>query len=137
MSSITASCANFQFVLDAALESYTKQTGIDLTKHPSADKLQYCHSPEDIVELLLERETAFKDYRNKYGKLIDCLRPAAQIVHVFSGALGEATGVSKAREKFSLSNHDYRCYSNRQKRYLSVLMFSSQFVSPFSSPLLI
>ena len=94
MSSITASCANFQFILDAALESYTKQTGIDLTKHPSADKLQYCHSPEDIEELLLERETAFKDYRNKYGKLIDCVRPAAQIVHAFSGAFGEATGVS-------------------------------------------
>ena len=102
MSSITASYANFQFILDAALESYTKQTGIDLTKHPSADKLQYCHSPEDIVELLLERETAFKDYRNKYGKLIDCVRPAAQIVHAFSGAFGEAAGVSPRRARILL-----------------------------------
>lgn len=88
--SSTASSANFQSILDAALDSYTKQTGIDLIKHPSAHKLQNCHSTEDIVQLLLERETAFKEYRDKYRKLIDCLRPVVQVVHAFSGTFAKA-----------------------------------------------
>ena len=97
MSFITTSSSNFEFILDAALDSYTKQTGIDLTKHSSADKLQNIHSPEDVIQLLLERETAFKDYRDKYHKLIDSLRPFVQVVHAFSGSVGEAAGLVSSR----------------------------------------
>ncbi|KAI9511647.1 hypothetical protein F5148DRAFT_262868 [Russula earlei] len=89
MASTTAS-ATFQSILNAAFDGYANQTGIDLTKHPTADKLQHCHSPEDILHLLLERETAFKDYRDKHRKLIDTLRPIIQVIHAFSGILGEA-----------------------------------------------
>ena len=91
MSSITVSDTGFQSILNAALERYSKLTGIDLIGHPSAEKVQNCRFPEDIVELLLERETAFKDYRNKYRKLIDCLRPVVQVIHAISGVCGEAT----------------------------------------------
>jgi hypothetical protein len=94
MSSTTTSTAKFQSILDAALESYVKQTGIELTKHPSADNLQNCHSPEDVIQLLLERETAFKNYRDKYRKLIDCFRPIVQVVHAFSGIVGDSDLVS-------------------------------------------
>ena len=93
MSSTTTSSTNFQSILDAALLSYATQTGIDITKHPSADKLQHCHSPEDVIRVLLERETAFKNYRDKHCKLIDCLRPVVQIVHKFSNFLGEVAGL--------------------------------------------
>jgi hypothetical protein len=92
MSLLTAPSANFQSVFDAALDSYATQTGVDLTKHPSADKLQNCHFPEDIIQVLLERETAFKDHRDKYRNFIDHLRPVVQLIHAFSGALGEAAG---------------------------------------------
>ena len=87
MSPPTASSANFQSILNAALDSYVNQTGVDLTKHPSAEKLQNCHSPDDVIHLLLERETAFIDYRDKYR---DRLRPIVQFVHACSGVLGEA-----------------------------------------------
>jgi fungal STAND N-terminal Goodbye domain len=90
MSSISASSTSFQSILDAALEGYAQQTGIDLTCHPSAEKVQNCHSPEEFVQLLREREAAFKNYRDKYRKLIDCLRPVVQFVHAFSGVFGEA-----------------------------------------------
>lgn len=89
----TTSCPSFQSVFDAALEGYTKQTGIELAKHPTAYKIQNCHSPEDVIQLLLERESAFKDYRDKYRKLIDCIRPVVQVVHAFSGVLGETSGI--------------------------------------------
>jgi len=93
MSSMTLSSSNLQSILDAALDSYAKQTGIDLRKHPSADKLQSCATSEDVLQLLQDREIAFKDYRNKHRKLIDCLRPVVQVVQAFSGVLGEVAGL--------------------------------------------
>ena len=92
-SSMITSPPNFQSILDVALDNYHKQTGIDLTKHPSAEQLENCHSPDDIVKLFLEREAAFKGYRGKYHKLIDCLRPVVKVVHAFAGILGEAAGL--------------------------------------------
>jgi hypothetical protein len=95
---MTMSSPNFQSILDAALDSYYKQTGIDLTKHPSKEQLENCHSADDIVELFLEREAEFKGYRDKYHTLIDCLRPVVKVVHAFAGILGEAAGmVSNSR----------------------------------------
>ena len=97
MSLLTTSSASFQSILDAALDSYARQTEIDLIKHPSADKLQSCRSPEDIIQLLSERETAFKDYRDKYRKLIDRLCPVVKVVLSLSGVLGEAAGLVSSR----------------------------------------
>jgi fungal STAND N-terminal Goodbye domain len=94
MSSTHISSANFQSILNAALDSYARRTGIDLMKHPSIDKLQSCHGLEDVLELLQDREAAFEDYRNKHRKLINCLRPVVQVIHAFSGVLGEVGGVS-------------------------------------------
>jgi len=130
------SSTKFQAILDASLDNYAKKTGIDLSKHPSADKLQNCQSPEDIVQVLLERETAFNDHRDKYRKLIDCLRPVVQIIHGCSGVIGEAAGLVSSRHRIShhiiYSSLSLRCHSNRQKRYSSRSMFSSPYVSHFS-----
>ncbi|KAI9457890.1 hypothetical protein F5148DRAFT_339228 [Russula earlei] len=93
MASTAASSATFQSILDAAFDSYANQTGIDLTKHPTADELQRCNSLGDILRLLLEKEAAFKDHRDKYRKLIDSLRPVVQVIHALSGILGEAAGL--------------------------------------------
>ena len=135
MSSTTTSLSNFSSILDAALESYAKQTGIDLTNHPFADKLQNCRSPDDILQILSERESAFKDYRDKYRNLIDHVRPIVQVVHVFSDVLGEVAGLVSSGIASSTSNRMFtpkRCRYNRQRQYLSELMFSSQYISPFS-----
>ena len=92
------SSANFQPILDAALDSYAKQTGTDLRKHPLVDKLQSCATSEDVLGLLQDREIAFKDYRDKHRKLINCLRPVVQIVQAFSGVLGEVAGLVSPRD---------------------------------------
>ena len=105
MSSATASSANFQSILNAALDSYVKQTGIDLTRHPSADKLQNCRSPDDVLRILLERESAFKDYRDKYRNLIDRVRPIVQVLHAVSAAFSEVAGLVSPRVAFSISDH--------------------------------
>ena len=97
MSSTVPPSARPQSIFDAALESYAKQTGIDLINHPSAEKLQNCHSPDDFLQILSERESAFKDYRDKYRNLIDHLRPIVKVVHAFSALLGEVAGLVSSR----------------------------------------
>ena len=129
------SSTKFQAILDASLDNYAKLTGIVLSKHPSTDKLQNCQSPEDIVQVLLERETTFNDHRDKYRKLIDCLRPVVQIIHGFSDVIGKAAGLVSSRHRISQIIYlslPFRCHSNRQKRYSSRSMFSSPYVSHFS-----
>ena len=98
------SSPNFQPIFDAALDSYAKQTGIDLTKHPSANKLQNCRSPDDVLQILSERESAFKDYRDQHCNLIDGVRPVVEVVHALSGVLGEIAGLVSSAIVFVTSS---------------------------------
>jgi len=93
MSPMATSSSSFQPILDAALVNYRKQTKVDLTKHPSAEKLQNSSSLDDILQLVLERESSFNLYRDKHRKLIDSLRSIVQAVHAFSTISGEAAGL--------------------------------------------
>ena len=101
MSSIATSSLSFQPILDAALVNYRNQTKVDLTKHPSAEKLQNSSSFDDILQLLLERESAFNVYRDKHRKLIDFLRPIVQAVHAFSTICGEAADLVRDQHDIS------------------------------------
>ncbi|KAF8256822.1 hypothetical protein EI94DRAFT_1710150 [Lactarius quietus] len=86
------SSPTFQLILDA-LDNYTEETGINLKENPFADKVKGCDSPGAILRLLEENVKAFKKYRDKNRKFIDCLSPVVQFVHTFSGILGEAAGL--------------------------------------------
>jgi hypothetical protein len=83
------SSSSFQLIVEA-LADYAELTGIDLTKNPFAEKIQLSNSPEAILELLQEREKAFKEYRDVDRRLISCLSPAVEVLHALSGILGEA-----------------------------------------------
>ena len=87
----TSSNSNIQLITDALVD-YTTITGIDLSNNPFAAAIERANSPEDILELLQEREKAFKDYREGNRRLISCLTPAVNVIQAFSGILGE--GVS-------------------------------------------
>ena len=94
---------NVKLVIDA-LADYAKETGKDLSTNPFADKFQQSNSPEDILQLLEEREKAFKDYREGNRRLINCLNPAVKVLHAFSGILGQAVSlVSHSCHLVSLS----------------------------------
>ena len=83
------SSSNFQLIVKALVD-YAELTGIDLTENPFAEKIQLLNSPEAILELLQEREKAFKEYRSVNRRLIGCLSPAVEVLHALSGILGEA-----------------------------------------------
>ena len=82
---------NVQLIIDA-LADYTKETGIDLSKNPFAAEFERSNSPEAILQLLQEREKAFKQYRNDNRGLINSLNPAVKILHKFSGILVQTVG---------------------------------------------
>ena len=89
---VTPSPSTVQSIIDA-LADYTKVTGIDLSKNPFAAAIEHSNSPEAILELLQEREKAFKEYRDGNRRLISCLRPAVKVIQAFSGILGEAVSL--------------------------------------------
>jgi hypothetical protein len=87
----TTSTDNVKLIIDV-LADYAKETGIDLSKNPFAAKLELSRSPDAILQILEEREKAFKDYRDGKRRLINCLSPAVKVLHRFSGILSEAVG---------------------------------------------
>ena len=130
----TVSHSNVQLIIDALAE-YSSQTGIDLSQNPFSEKFQQSNTPDAILELLQEREKAFKEYRNGNRRLINCLNPTVRILHVFSGLLGEATSLVSHSclipfrvSALMLQYNSFRSPSHLQRPSLSALMFSSPYV---------
>ena len=137
MSLPETSSANFQYIFDAALSDYAKQTKIDLATHPSAQSLQNCNSADAVFDLLQDRAKQFQDYRDGNRKLIDCLKPVVQVLHSVSGILGEvAAVVSGCGSSCLIRSHTYtsvsRFHSNLQRQFSLASMSSSRCV--FSLP---
>jgi hypothetical protein len=99
-----SSSSNFQLIV-VALGDYARQTGIDLTKNPFAEKIQDSKSPEAILELLKETEKKFKSHLDVHRKLINCLTPAVKVLHAFSGILSQ--GVSLVSRKRHIPSCQY------------------------------
>ena len=95
--------SNFQIIINA-FDEYAKQVGLDLTKIPHADALRACDSPNAVFELLQVKAHAFKDYRDGDRKLVSWLKPVVEVVHGFSGVLGQAISlVSQIRPTLPVS----------------------------------
>ena len=136
--SSSSTISNFQFICDAALSDYTKQTSIDLVTHPFAQTLQNCHSADAVFDLLQDRAKQFQAYRDGNRKLIDCLKPVVQVLHTVSGILSEAaTSVSTAILLVLFGTQSYasdsRFHFNRQRQSSLVSMSSSLYDSPWPS----
>jgi hypothetical protein len=87
-----SSSSNLKWFTDA-LDDYARITGIDLTTNPFAGPLEQSDSLEAILQLLQEREAAFKTFRKKNRRLINYVTPCAEVLHAISGTLGEALNV--------------------------------------------
>ena len=85
----TSPTSNYQLIINA-LADYAQLTGIDLSKCPFADALEQSTSPQAILQLLQEREDAFKEYRDGNRRLIGSLGPVVNVLQAFSGILGDA-----------------------------------------------
>ena len=61
--------ARFQELFESALRAYEKKTGITLSRHPLAMKLQTCDSVEGITALLQDQAKGFKKSDKKSSNL--------------------------------------------------------------------
>ena len=95
--SSTTDPSNFRLILNALAE-YAKQSGIDLTKNPFAEKIERCDTVEAISQLLQDRAKTFKEYRDGNRMLINRLSPVVQLLHTFSEIIGDALGLVSPSE---------------------------------------
>jgi fungal STAND N-terminal Goodbye domain len=96
----TSSTSNIQSIIDDALSEYARVTGIDLSNNPFATTLEQSNSPDAILQLLLGRENAFREYRDGDRRLTSCLTPAVKVLQAFSGIMGQAAGMVSHTCKF-------------------------------------
>ena len=82
-------CVLFQ----TALEDYEKQTGIELAKHPLAERLQYYNSVESVTDILREQAQDFKESREK-DKILKPLKKILTILHRLPSVANFAQHVS-------------------------------------------
>ena len=101
----TMPSTSFQPILNPALVDYSKQVGIDLATHPLADNLRSCSSPDDVLRLLEDKASEFKDFRDGNRKLINWLSPVVHVVHTLSTALGTCTTLVSRNIKYPRSFH--------------------------------
>ncbi|KAI9438147.1 hypothetical protein H4582DRAFT_2129177 [Lactarius indigo] len=73
--STAVASSHFQYILNAALKSYEKQTKKDLTAHPLASQLQSCDSLIAILAVLQEMVREFNQVRSHDKRLTKWLSP--------------------------------------------------------------
>ena len=90
ISSQSTSCSKFDAIFNAALRSYKKKTGNDITSHPLATELQSCDSSEAVLAILRRQLSTLDQSQNSDEEFANCLIPIVNALYTLSDALGEA-----------------------------------------------
>ena len=77
--------SHLRMLFQTALDDYKKQTGIELAKHPLAERLQDCDSVESVTDILREQAKDFDKFREK-DKLLKPLKKVLTVLHLISSA---------------------------------------------------
>jgi hypothetical protein len=72
--------SHLRVLFEAALEDYKQQTGIELTEHPLAERLQDCNSVESVTAILRDQTQDFKEFREK-DKVLKPLKKVLTVLH--------------------------------------------------------
>ena len=70
-------------LFQTALEDYEKQTGIELSKHPLAERLQDCDSVGSVTDVLRKQARDFDKFREK-DKVLKPLEKMLTVLHIIS-----------------------------------------------------
>ena len=77
--------SHIRALFEAALHDYQRQTGVELAKHPLAEKLQNCESVESVTIVLREQTQAFGEFRGN-DKVLKSLEVVLSGLHKLSAA---------------------------------------------------
>jgi hypothetical protein len=91
--SVQAGTPHLRVLFEAALEDYKQQTGIELAKHPLAERLQDCDSVESVTAVLREQAQDFKEFHEK-DKVLKPLKQVLTVLHRLSSAIDFAQDVA-------------------------------------------
>ena len=89
----SSSSSRFQAIFQAALKSYKKQTGKDLTAHPLAFQLESCDSTSAILVVLQDQVREFDKSHNGDERLTKWLGPTVNVLYAFSAAVSGGVGL--------------------------------------------
>ena len=84
--------SHLRVLFEAALEDYKHQTGIEMAKHPLAERLQYYNSVESVTDILREQAQDFKQFREK-DKVLKPLKKVLAVLHRLPSAANFAQHV--------------------------------------------
>jgi hypothetical protein len=89
----STSRSKFDAIFNAALRSYKKKTGNDITSHPLATELQSCDSSDAVLAILRRQLSTPDQSQNSDEEFADCLIPIVNVLYTLSDTLGEAVGL--------------------------------------------
>jgi len=89
----STSRSNLDSVFNAALRTYNKKTGKDITSHPLATELQSCDSPDAILALLRRQMPTPDPSQSSDETFAKCLVPTVNVLYTLSDTLGEGVGL--------------------------------------------
>src|SRR6267154_5488897 len=102
--------SNYELIFSAALESYKKRTGNDLTSNPLLPRLDTCKSLDAVIALLREQIPSFDQPRNDNDseRLSNWLNSTVNIIAAFSETISESVG-SVGLGGFHLTDMRFGC----------------------------
>jgi fungal STAND N-terminal Goodbye domain len=77
--------SHLRVLFEAALGDYKRQTGIELSEHPLAERLQNCNSVESVTAILHQQAQNFKEFQEK-DKVLKPLKKVLTVLHRLSSA---------------------------------------------------
>jgi len=89
----STSRSNLESIFNAALRTYSKKTGKDITSHPLATELQSCDSPDAILALLRRQIPTPDPSQSGDETFAKCLVPTVNVLYTLSDTLGEGVGL--------------------------------------------
>lgn len=90
--STSTSHPDFTSILNAALESYRRETKEDLVSHPLLPGLQSCDSPDAVLTFLREQVPAFSQAQNRDPGLTKWVAPTVNVLYSFSETISQGVG---------------------------------------------
>ena len=91
--STSTSRSNLDLIFNAALRTYKKKTGNDITSHPLATELQSCDSPDAILAVLRKQIPTPDRSQNGDETFAKSLIPTVNVLYTLSNTLGEGVGL--------------------------------------------
>jgi len=88
--------AHFHALFEHALQAYEKMTGVSLTQHPLAIKLQSCDTVDSITGLLQDQAQAFSHLQGSH-RIMKSLKTTVSILSKLSSADSRADAIGLVR----------------------------------------